>query len=150
MNEQKIENIGEPKITFKSIEGDQVTCAVSPEWKQHLVDFLSYAHDTDDVEVDCFIPQYEISVIRDAVASQIEENEMVLPNHYFSMISTIFNTFSHVRTVNLATFYDPTIFCRLHDDIETVAQRIYNFDPAIKLRMPELLVLQAKEIKHVR
>ncbi|MDH5723007.1 MAG: hypothetical protein OEY94_06770 [Alphaproteobacteria bacterium] len=144
MNNHDIADIETPKITFKSIEGDQVTCAVSPEWKQHLVDFLDYAQEDGRQDVYIKFPEYELGLMRDDIARQVEGSEITIPNYYFLDLFSIFNAFSHLSFDYIVEnpvdeVYDPFIFCRLHDDVITITNELYNNDFIIKPRMPALL-----------
>jgi len=129
------EMILEPQMVLESVEGDTVTCKVSPEWKQHLVDFLDYVQGDGREDVYIEIPEYETGLMRDEIAKQTEGNKLVVPNYYFSFLSSIFTSFGHLP--NEGIYKSPPIFCRLHDDVRYVRRGIYG-DLNGKLRLDDL------------
>lgn len=129
----QIDMILEPQMVLESVEGDVVTCAVSPEWKQHLVEFLDYIQGDGRQDVYIMIPEYETGLMRDEIAKQIDSDKLVVPNFYFLRISSIFNAFGHLP--NEGIYKSVPIFCRLHDDIEIITHNIYGYTDMLVLRV---------------
>ena len=116
----------EPQITLKSVDGDDVTLNVSPEWKKKLVDFLTYAAITEDAEVDSFVTSDVLNQVKNKVLPQIQSKDsLVIPKLH---LLKIYKAFLALNVLNPGDFYDYPAddFDRLHDDIFLISETVFD------------------------